>query len=112
MTERERQMIESYIPHPRDESLDFNEYYVLDAGGRCRRVYVSEILCHGVDDEHSFVCRECSTGKIIDAGYGTKWHGFRKASMYDNKEDCKDWTHSMFSGWERLRALQKEEVKK
>ena len=108
MTEREKQRIEYYLPNPKDKSLEFNEYFVLDTAQRCRRVYVAEILSHGVGDGVTYICREVSTGKIIDAGWGSRWRGFRMGELYDNAQDCKDRTHQMFDGWETLREIQKK----
>lgn len=44
MTDRERQMIESYLPHPRDPQLGQDEYYVLDAAGRVQHVRLTDIF--------------------------------------------------------------------
>ena len=33
LTDREKQMLRAYLPHRRDESLGFNEYYWNDYNG-------------------------------------------------------------------------------
>lgn len=107
MTERQQKLIADYLPHPRDPELEDNEYYVLDTAGKVRKVYVSGILLHG--DYITYECREASTDRKIDSGYGS---GFRKSHMYDNKQDCKNYTHMVYDSWEKLRELQKEQEKR
>ena len=97
MTDRERQMIASYLPNPPDEDRTANEYFVLDTGGP-----YNDITTYGV--------YESSTGRRVDAGYGSQFVGFRMGRMYDNREDCRNMTHEMYDGWERLRELQKKEA--
>ena len=108
MTDRERKMIEAYLPHQRDTELGVDEYYVLDTAGRARKVYVRDIMPD--KDKMTYGVYEVSTGKRIDAGYGSPFVGFTKAQMYDNKPDCKDQTHLIYDGWEELRELQVSEV--
>lgn len=107
MTERQQQLIAAYLPNPRDPELEDDEYYVLDTAGRVRKVYVRDILPH--EDYTTYGCYEVSTGKRIDAGYGSGWIGFRKANMYDNKQDCKNMEHIGYDLWEELRELQAKE---
>lgn len=107
MTERQKQLIAAYLPHPRDPELEDGEYYVMDTAWKVRRVFIGDILPK--DDYTTYGVYESSTGRRIDAGYGSPWIGFRKGSMYDNKQDCKDMTHCMYDYWEHLRELQKEE---
>ena len=108
MTDRQKQMIESYLPHPKDETLKENEYYVLDTADRVRKVYIRSIFCHSGDREDTYDCYEVSTGRRIDAGWDDIWIGFRRGELYDNKQDCKDRTHSMYAYWEELRKVQDE----
>lgn len=111
MTDREKQMIASYLPNPPDEDRTANEYFVLDTGGRVRKVYVSDILPTGgpYNDITTYGVYESSTGRRVDAGYGSIFYGFRKGRMYDNRTDCRNMTHEMYDGWERLRELQRKE---
>ena len=104
MTDREKMMIEAYIPSPPDETLGFDEFYVRDTAGRVRRVRVVEILPHNHSMTYGLV--EISTGRRIDAGNGSEFVGFTRGQMYDNRNDCRDNTHDWVDDWERLRALQ------
>lgn len=108
MTDRERQLIEAYLPHPRDPELRDGEYYVKDSAFRVRKVWIRDILPH--DDTLTYGVYEVSTGNRIDAGYCSEWIGHRMGALYDNRQDCKDWTHEMYDGWEHLRALQQKEA--
>lgn len=107
MTPTDTAYIEAYLPNPRDPELAFDEYYVMDTAWKVRKVRVVDILPH--EDYTTYGVVESSTGKHIDAGYGSPWIGFRKAALYDNKEDCKNMEHSLYDGWEELRRIQQEE---
>ena len=107
MTDRQRQLIDAYLPNPRDPELEFDEYYVRDTAMKVRKVRIIDILPH--EDYTTYGVVEVSTGNRIDAGYGSVWIGFRKASMYDNREDCRNLEHSMYDNWEELRRIQGEE---
>ena len=109
MTEREKAMIEAYLPNPRDPELGDDEYYVLDTAGKVRRVYVSSICPCGEYDT-TYGCNEVSTNRRIDAGWGSWYTGFKRSNMYDNKIDCRNQTHFMYDNWEKLRELQAKEV--
>ena len=109
MTDRERQLIEAYLPHPRDPELEDGEYFVRDLAGRVRKVYVRNIFPHEYRTEYGV--HEVGTNRRIDAGYGSEFRGFRMGHLYDNRQDCKDYTHDMYDDWERLRDLQKEYIK-
>lgn len=37
ITDKQRQMIAGYLPHPRDPELDFDQYYVKDTSDRVRK---------------------------------------------------------------------------
>ena len=108
MTERERQLISVYLPNPRDPELEFNQYYVRDTADRIRKVEVRNILPH--ENEMSYGVYEVTSGRRIDAGYGSQYIGFRKHALYDNKEDCKSQTHLLYNNWEYLRELQERET--
>ena len=107
MTDRQKQMIETYLPSPPDPELGFNEYYVLDKADRVRKVHMREILPNG--DDTTYGVYEVSSGRRIDAGWDSEFIGFRMSALYDNKQDCRDQTHMMYDGWENLRRLQEEE---
>lgn len=106
MTDRQRQMIEAYLPHERDESLDWDEYYVKDTAERIQKVHIFEI-CPCGEETHYGV--RTDSGKTIRCF--TSDGRFAKRHMYDNKIDCKNETHFMFDNWEKLRELQINERK-
>lgn len=110
MTDRQRQMIDYYLPHARDPELEDGEYYVRDGAGRVRKVYVRDIWLH--DESTEYGVYEVGTGRRIDAGYGNPFRGFRMGEIYDNREDCRNHEHDMFDGWELLREIQSEEADK
>lgn len=107
MTDRQKQMIEAYLPSPPDPELGFNEYYVLDKADRVRKVRIRDILPNG--DHVTYGVAEVSTNRRIDAGWDSEFIGFRMCALYDNKQDCRDQTHMMYDSWEYLRQLQREE---
>ncbi len=107
MTERERQLISAYLSNPRDPELEFNQYYVCDTADRIRKVEIREILPN--KDELSYGVYEVTSGRRIDAGYGSRYVGFRKHALYDNREDCKSQSHFLYNDWENLRKLQERE---
>ncbi len=109
LTDRQKQLIESYIPSHRDESLDRDEYYVLYSGRSkeyIRKVRICTFLPHG--DSIEYGVRDVKSNAWVDAGYGTPFRGWRMAALYDNKEDCKNQTHCMYANWEDLRKIQQE----
>ena len=110
MTERQKQLIEYYLPNPRDPELGDDEYYVRDGAGRVRKVYLRDIWLH--DESTEYGVYEVGTGRRIDAGYGNPFRGFRMGEIYDNREDCRNHEHDMFDGWEHLREIQSEEADK
>lgn len=110
MTDREKMMIEAYIPSPPDETLGFEEFYVRDTADRVRRVHVVSILPH--DDRLTYGVVEVGTGRRIDAGWSSDFIGFERGKLYDNKDDCRSYTHDWFDGWEQLRKIQREEGRK
>lgn len=112
MTDRQRQMIEAYIPSPPDPELDFGEYYMLDSADRVIRVRAYSIATGDNDAE----IREVITvgarphpvyNAMGEYGRIAGWYYMR--ALYDNKQDCRDSTHMMFDRWEQLRQIQKKE---
>ena len=80
MTDRQRQLIDAYLPNPPDPTLGDEEFYVLDTADRVRRVQVREILPRGWE-EVTYGVYEVSTGNRIDAGWGNPWVGFHRGGM-------------------------------
>ena len=112
MTDRERQLIEAYIPSPRDPELEFGEYYVLDIRDRPVKVRVVNIAPHG---EGTVYQVETPSGRLVHGCWESDadtWGGgwYAMAHLYDNKEDCRSSTHVMYDGWEHLRELQRKET--
>lgn len=109
MTEKEKELIEYYIPNPRDESLEDDEYYVLTENETIRKGAVRELAING-NGEKTF--RLWNGRGIVhcwardNMGYVTKRH------MYDNKQDCKDQTHFSYDDWEDLREIQQRRCAK
>ena len=108
MTDRQKQLIAAYLPNPRDPDLGEDEYYVEDTAGKVRKVMIREILPHG--DYTTYGCYEVSTGRRIDAGWGSVWVGFYMHNLYDNKQDCRDHAHAFYDDWEELRRIQMKEA--
>lgn len=108
MTDRELQMIETYLPHPRDPELDQDEYYVLDTAGRVQHVRLTDIYPGRPGEEAEYGVRRVSDNMRI--GIGIPFRGFPMFDLYDNRQDCKDRTHGCYSNWEHLRLLQREEL--
>ena len=44
MTEREKELVEAYIPSPRDTALGDFQYYAKDSSGRIQKVEITDIL--------------------------------------------------------------------
>ena len=108
MTEREKMMIEAYIPSPRDPDLPENEYYCRDINERIHRVYISDICPGGLNEGTFYGVRYSGSGKRFDSGDG--FGRTRMSQLYDSKADCRDMTHLGYEGWEKLRMLQEKEV--
>ena len=113
MTDRERQMIEAYLPNPPDPELDLFEYYVLDFRQRAVKVRVVNIAWDKYDEEIFQVVTP--SGRLVHGDwetdselFGGGW--YHKSALYDNKTDCKDDTHSVWNRWEELREIQKKEA--
>ena len=103
MTEKEKQLIDIYLPHKRDESLGEDEYYTLTATDRVEKGYLSDLAINS-QGENIYRIRN-KRGVIY--GYASDSLGYMKMSyLYDNKKDCKNSTHSNCDYWEDLRKLQ------
>lgn len=107
MTDRERQLIEAYLPNPPDPELGFMDYYVRDTADRVRKVHVSDFFPH--EETMEYDVYEISTGKRIDSGWADRWRGFHRGQLYDNREDCRNHEHDWYDGWEELRRIQRKE---
>jgi hypothetical protein len=105
MTDRQRQKIESYLPHSRDESLEPFEYYYQRDDGKIFKVYISEIC--PLENGTGYRCRYSHNGNLVHT-FG-EYSTIRKRQLYDNKKDCADCSHLMFDNWEQLRELQNGE---
>jgi hypothetical protein len=114
MDDRKRQMIEAYIPHPRDPSLEAGEYFFCQetmGGPRIIRVFALDILPHRDGTEYGIYQSRGPRLVRVDArGDGDPSRGVHMHELYDNKEDCRDRTHSCYDNWEWLREQQRKEV--
>ena len=111
MTDRERQMIEAYLPNPPDPTLEQGEYYFCQstAGGeRVIRVFALDILPLKNGTEYGIYQKRGS--RLVRIDVGDPGRGVTMANLYDNYQDCKDGTHYMNDRWEQLRELQRREV--
>lgn len=112
MTDRERQMIETYLPHPRDPELEIGTYYYLQytsSGERVIKVWPLDILPTKDGTEYGIYQQRGGQLQRIDAGYGDPLRGVHMHDLYDNKQDCRDQTHMCWDRWEELRKLQEAE---
>lgn len=109
MDERTRRMIEAYIPSPPDETLEEGEYYYLQ-NSRVIRVRPLDVLPLHDGTEYGIYQQQGNRLVKIDAGYGDPFRGVRMSYLYDNKQDCRDCTHSMCDRWEELRRIQRDEA--
>ena len=99
MTKEERKAV--ILPHDRDPELGFDEYYVEDAYGKIQKGWVTSIAPCDQDTMYRVV-----NGRgVINSGYGMGYTEgwFYKGMMYDNKEDCRNRTHTWHHYWEDLR---------
>lgn len=108
MTERQKQMIEAYLPSPPDPELGFNEYYIRDAYDRIQKVYIQEINPDLRSDCILYGVRYCSNGNRFGGAYND-YGTTHKWDLYDNKEDCRNATHVCYDNWEDMRELQRKE---
>lgn len=112
--EHTARMIAAYIPGEPDPTLDFGEYYFLQQNtGRGRVIRVFALDCYPHRDGTRYGCYTMRGGQLVhvDDGWGgDPYHGIYMSQLYDNKEDCKNQTHSWYEGWEKLREIQKVEA--
>lgn len=108
MTERQKQMIEAYLPSPPDPELGFNEYYIRDAYDKIQKVYIQNINPDLRNDCTLYGVRYCSNGNRFGGAYND-YGTTHKWDLYDNKEDCRNATHVCYDDWEDLRELQRKE---
>ena len=108
LTEYQQRLINGYIPSPRDETLDPMEYYYIPDNGseKCFKVYITDI--YSTKDGTLYGCRYSSNGNRVHNWL--PYDGIPKRDLYDNKQDCRDRTHSMQDDWEYLRELQQKEA--
>ena len=106
MTEREKQLIEAYIPSPKDTSLGVFEYYAQDSSGRVQKVEIVDILPYRETTYYGIV--QVNTRKHIKGW--REYEAFAMGDLYDNKEDCKNDTHLGYDYWENLRKIQEREA--
>lgn len=106
MTEREKQLIEAYIPSPRDTALDDFQYYAEDMAGRIQKVEITDILPLA-DGNAVYLVVQADTRKRVKGW--RDYDGFGMSDLYDNKQDLKNGTHLMYSDWEELREIQRKE---
>jgi len=111
MTDRQKRMIEGYLPNKRDPELPEMEYYVEDSRGRAVRVHIWNIAYDRSDRAIYQVTTD--SGQLIHGPhecdtdtFGGGW--YHKSALYDNKTDCKNWEHVMYDDWEQLRKIQEE----
>ena len=113
MDERTRRWIEAYLPNPPDETLESGEFYYCQyttRGTRIIRVFALDILPLRDGTEYGIYQRRGGNLVRVDArGDGDPHRGVHMGELYDNKQDCRDRTHSVFDGWEDLRRIQKDE---
>lgn len=107
LTDRQKQMIEAYLPHQRDKSLGFGEYYARDVSGRVYKVFIRDINPSMRENGSLYGVLYDGSGKKFDAGFG--YGRTHKYELYDNREDCRDQTHPCYDGWEELRQAQERE---
>ena len=107
MTDREKQLIEAYIPSPRDPELEMFEYYAKDTADRIHKVRITDIYPDEYDTTYGVV--DVSSERRVDAGWADPFKGFRMYNLYDNKDDCRNNTHFGYDEWEKLREIQMKE---
>lgn len=114
MTDRQKDMIDYYLPNDPDPTLEDGEYFFLQytlGNPRVIRVMALDIFPCQDGIEYGIYQRQGGQMKRIDAGWGDPMRGVRMGDLYDNKQDCKDQTHGAMHEWEALRKLQREEAK-
>ena len=115
MTDRERLMIQEYLPNPPDPTLGVGEYYYLQStrkGEQVIKVTIVHIFPGRSHEPTEYgIYQVCANGlKWVDVGYGDHFRGCTMRELYDNKEDCKNQAHMFCYEWEELRELQQKEA--
>ena len=113
MTERQKKMIETYIPSQPGPDLEFGEFYMADSADRVIRVRVVSVS-YSIEDYE--IRRVVTVGRTQRGVYNARgeygripgWYYPR--ALYDNKQDCRNDTHYMYDEWEALRKIQKAEA--
>ena len=113
MDAQTQELIDYYLPHQPDPSLQLQEFYYLQytAGTpRVIRVYALDIL--PCKDGYEYGIYQMRGGQLhwVDVGYESMVRGCRMGDLYDNKQDCKDQTHCGIDWWEEMRKAQREEA--
>lgn len=108
MTDRERLMIQEYLPNPPDPTLEEDEFFLLQ-NGRVIRVYPLDILPHKDGTCYGLYTKRGGRLVRVDEGWDDPNHGAYRHELYDNKKDCRDQTHYWYENWESLRDLQRKE---
>ena len=111
--ERTALKILEYLPNPPDPTLDTSEYYFLQQlSGQGRVIRVFALDCYPHKDGTGYGCYTMRGGRLchVDDGWGgSPYHGVYMSQLYDNKEDCRNQTHSWYENWEELRKIQRQE---
>lgn len=99
---KRRELAEKYIPSPRDETLDEDEYYVLSVNGVVQKGWISDIAA----DRYGNELYRLRNSKGIVRSWDSDSLGYtQKMNLYDNKKDCKAETHYCYNDWEELRNV-------
>lgn len=113
MTDRERTMIQEYLPNPPDPTLGFEEFYYRQStmkGEQVIKVQVREVLPAEEGLEYGIFQIYGNGLRWVDTGWGSRYRGCHRSELYDNKEDCRNQTHLWCENWEHLRELQRQEA--
>ena len=102
LDERTKKMIRGYLPHRRDPELKRDEYYWRDYNNKVQKVFITSIFPY--DNGTEYGLRYASTGNCVHT-YDEPFHGVYMSQLYDNRQDCKDWTHVCYDEWEKLRRI-------
>ena len=110
MTDREREMIDYYLPNAPDTELEEGEYYYLQNKSgteRIIRVYPLDVFPTKRGTEYGLYTKKGGRLCWVDTGWGDNhYRGAYRSDLYDNKTDCKNQTHMGCSWWEDLRKVQ------
>lgn len=115
MTDRERLMIQEYLPNPPDPTLGFEEFYYRQSTMKGEQVIKVQVISIfpgqiGGDLEYGIYQIFGNSLRWVDTGWGDRNRGCHRSELYDNKDDCRDQTHLWCENWEHLRELQRQEA--